>query len=564
MEKQKHESTFLKGVKRGVTNLVYFRLVFKFYEMVCPQTELTFLVKSGIRLAFHFSTLTNLLLIFINAHIARMILEIFCENDTIPVWVRSTFRSRFSFQLINILPQTQLRLWFRGYVWSPLTNWLINRVPGFQNSFPFRRKIEEEKDEQRHRQDENRNQEQEQVEEDNGGYEQAHQQREQQQELGENKGCDQALQHIEQQENSEDVQIQEENRNRNCKGVQKKVGRIGNKRKDRSNDTQDSEQEQYLETVEHQPVSAADYLEIVEVDIADSTLEVPDDEENKLQPITLIVRLKLTFIVLLKSIYTPIAEISFQLVHCIAINSTSHLYVYGDLKCYTWWQYVILIVVIPGLVLFPLSFGMVLDLIKTQQIKTTQFLLGAGIPYYGVFLYLKRLFGGMASFAYSSEDIQIVSTLLKDYDEVYRQHNQLISWPVVQLYRHLLIAAVKTFVIDPMYRSLAFLPIFCIFFVHDRSAKPFQNKSVNVLQTSSTVCLIMIIICNMIFSFSLYMTNIQSIPNMETVMIVLSYIESIVYFIFPLMLPISILWRKYVMKAKYRLEYRAIEWIFGE
>ena len=97
---------------------------------------------------------------------------------------------------------------------------------------------------------------------------------------------------------------------------------------------------------------------------------------------------------------------------------------------------------------------------KTEQIKTTQFLVGAGIPYYGVFLYLKKYFGETASLAYSDEDTQLINKLLKDYDEVYRQHNQLISWPVVQLYRNLLIAAVKTFVIDPMYRSLTFLPIF--------------------------------------------------------------------------------------------------------
>ena len=240
----------------------------------------------------------------------------------------------------------------------------------------------------------------------------------------------------------------------------------------------------------------------------------------------------------------------FQLIFCISINGVKHLYLYGDLVCFTWWQNLIMIVAIPGLILFPLTFGMSLHLIQPRQIASTKFLIAAGVPYYAIYLYLKKRFVGLPTPVYSVEDEIFVNEILRSYEEVFRKHNHLISWPVVQLYRNFVVAAVKTFIIDPMYRSLTFLPIFCLFFVHDRSAKPFLNKSVNVLQTSSTVCLTMIVICNMIFSFSLYMPKIDTIPHMDTVLTVLSYVESIVYFIFPLMLPISIVWRNYTMKEK--------------
>ena len=193
---------------------------------------------------------------------------------------------------------------------------------------------------------------------------------------------------------------------------------------------------------------------------------------------------------------------------------------------------------------------MCLNLIKTGQMKTTKSLIAAYIPYYSIYLYLKVHFIGLSSGCYSKKDAMFMENLLEDDRDVYRQHDKLLSWPVVQLYRNLLIATVKSFVINPMYRTLAFLPIFSTFLLHDRSAKPFQNKVVNILQTSSTTCLCVIVICNIIFSFSLFMSNIESILHMETVLAVLSYTESIVYFIFPLMLPVSILWRKYAKKDK--------------
>ena len=193
---------------------------------------------------------------------------------------------------------------------------------------------------------------------------------------------------------------------------------------------------------------------------------------------------------------------------------------------------------------------MSLSLIKMGQITTTEFLVGAAIPYYSIYLYLKVHFVGLSSGCYSKNDAIFIEKLLESDQEVYRRSDQLLSWPVVQLYRNLLIAAVKSFVINPMYRTLTFLPIFCIFLLHDRSAKPFHNKETNVLQTSSTTCLCIIVIINMFFSFSLFMSNIETIPDMGTVLAVLSYIESIMYFLFPLMLPLSILWRKYAKKNK--------------
>ena len=102
-------------------------------------------------------------------------------------------------------------------------------------------------------------------------------------------------------------------------------------------------------------------------EIVEETVSLENDGESKSNPvqefqITFTVRLQLAFIKLLKTIYTPITDISFKLIHCISINNTMHLYAAGDVLCYQWWQVVIMVVVVPGLVVFPFSYGLAMCL----------------------------------------------------------------------------------------------------------------------------------------------------------------------------------------------------------
>ena len=52
-----------------------------------------------------------------------------------------------------------------------------------------------------------------------------------------------------------------------------------------------------------------------------NAVEDTDNEEE--HPISFTVHLQLTFIKLLKTVYTPITDISFQLIYCISINSSN-------------------------------------------------------------------------------------------------------------------------------------------------------------------------------------------------------------------------------------------------
>ena len=135
---------------------------------------------------------------------------------------------------------------------------------------------------------------------------------------------------------------------------------------------------------------------------------------------------------------------------------------------------------------------------------------------------------------------------LESDDEVYRRKHQLLSWPVVQLYRRLVIAAIHTFFINPIFRTLMFLLLFFIFVLHDRSAKPFKNKDMNKLHSSCTICLTFIVICNLMFSFTLYVPEIYECDNIDTVLKVLAYVEYTAY----LYIPCLVIWLQFFGKVK--------------
>ena len=73
---------------------------------------------------------------------------------------------------------------------------------------------------------------------------------------------------------------------------------------------------------------------------------------------------KIGFLKLLKLNFTSIATILLQLVHCGKIQGRLHLFVFADHICYSWWQWLIMMLFLPMLAMFPLSFGIVTSVIS--------------------------------------------------------------------------------------------------------------------------------------------------------------------------------------------------------
>ena len=171
------------------------------------------------------------------------------------------------------------------------------------------------------------------------------------------------------------------------------------------------------------------------------------------------------------------------------------------------------------------------------------------VPYYSFFLYIRSL-------CYRStgevEDVEEESSgkiqnecplqrsLLEEEQDVFEIDNnstKVVTWQVIQFYRSFVMALIRTCIIDPIIRTLIYLPSLVVFLVYDRTLKPFRNPFMNILQTLSTVFLLFLVVCNTVASFSL-MVDLTAIRNVKTLLRTLKYIEFSLYLVLPLSLPL--------------------------
>ena len=248
---------------------------------------------------------------------------------------------------------------------------------------------------------------------------------------------------------------------------------------------------------------------------------------------------KIGFMKLIKLNFTSISLFAFHMVHCVAIDGNLHLYLYGDLRCYVWWQYIILFGVLPVIVLYPLAFGMSLDLLKESFISPAMFLFAQTMPFYTGVLVLQKKRGDLQKCSHSDEDKICIEEILKLEEEFYKEGDNTFQWSVVQLYRNLLIAVLNIFISDPIYRSISFIPMFLVFCIRDCKRSPFKHDYLNSLQVLSSACLLVITACNIPSSFSIA-TDLLAIPGMREVLTGLKYTELFVLALVPCSL---LLWK---------------------
>ena len=230
------------------------------------------------------------------------------------------------------------------------------------------------------------------------------------------------------------------------------------------------------------------------------------------------------------------------MIHCVRVGDNSHLYVYGDHICYTWWQYLIIVVLLPMIFLFPLTFGTSFDLLNDRVISTNTFLLSCAMPFATLWLCIKRRFGRLQRNAYyDREEESCVEEILNDEERLFRVETKGIRWSSVQLYRNLFIVLLDTFILNAIYKSIIFLLVFGGFYIHDRDQQPFKHPYLNILQRLTSACLFVVTVCSVPSSFS-SLGDVMAIPNIEILLLILRYVELLLYIIVPSSLIIWKVW----------------------
>ena len=260
--------------------------------------------------------------------------------------------------------------------------------------------------------------------------------------------------------------------------------------------------------------------------------------------------IKVGLVKLIKLNFTSTVNILLLLVHCEKIANQFHLYIYGDFICYSCWQILIIGIALPTVALFPTSLGISLDLLKKRQISVNLFLLSCGIPFVGLGLQLKKCFGTLRIKEFKEEEERCTQEILQLEEELYKSDNKGMRWPVIQLYRNLLVVVLDIFILHREYKILWYFALFMIFTLHDRYRMPFKHPHLNQLQVMTSVCFFFVTICSVPSAFSSY-GDIMAVAQMSVCLTILKYFEYFLYLLVPLSLH---MWKVWVQLKNKRRE----------
>ena len=129
-------------------------------------------------------------------------------------------------------------------------------------------------------------------------------------------------------------------------------------------------------------------------------------------------------------------------------------------------------------------------------------------------------------------------------EEVFSTEGSFIRWPILQLYRNFVVVILNTFILNPVYKIILFIPVFAVFLFHDCKHMPYKHLYLNILQCLSSGCLLIIAVCNIPTSMTL-LTNALSVPLMGSVVMAAQYAEMSTYVVVPMSLVVWKVWGKF-------------------
>lgn len=118
-----------------------------------------------------------------------------------------------------------------------------------------------------------------------------------------------------------------------------------------------------------------------------------------------------------------------------------------------------------------------------------------------------------------------------------------MGWQIIQSYRAFALITLNTFFINPIYRTLVYIPLLSFFLIHDFCRMPYKHQYLDILQILSSLCLIIVVTCNSLAATS-YMVPINRLKYIESLVQISSIIEDVSYAVVPLSLPTWMVWTR--------------------
>ena len=241
--------------------------------------------------------------------------------------------------------------------------------------------------------------------------------------------------------------------------------------------------------------------------------------------------------------YSTITISCFTLVFCVELGSLGKvLYIDGTIKCFSWWQYIVIAIICIWIALYPVSIYVSSSLLHNNQLTKEKYFPSILLPLptvlYWIFIKIRlrkdnadRVDGAPLD-QNTREMLNVMEGPFRKYRGTNKSNNYKLPWEAVLIARRLILIIIRTLINNVLSR-LYLMQVFMILFAfHHIYVQPYSTKALNNIETVSLLILTVISIINTVPAY-IYMNPLFVSSFVRQLLIAFRKVETALLLIFP-------------------------------
>ena len=203
--------------------------------------------------------------------------------------------------------------------------------------------------------------------------------------------------------------------------------------------------------------------------------------------------------------YETLADTTLKLMHCVPIGQDWRLFMEGNIQCWQWWQYLLIVFIVAFVIPLVLVLFWGSLILSKDKVSAKEFLISCAFPLpfllIWLFRYCKKRPNRNQPYPYgvdSSDDAEEIKKVLHDpFRPSSDGKHGTLYWESVLTGRRLILLTIHTFSTDPMIRFVC-LDFACfLILLHHLTARPFRDRKANIWESLSLISLVAICTVNL-------------------------------------------------------------------
>ena len=196
--------------------------------------------------------------------------------------------------------------------------------------------------------------------------------------------------------------------------------------------------------------------------------------------------------------YETLADTSLKLMHCVPIGEDWRLFMEGNIQCWQWWQYLLIVFIVVFVIPLVLVLFWGSLMLSKDKVSAKEFLISCAFPLPFLLIWLFRYCKKTPnrnqpypSGVNSRHDAEEIKKVLHDpFRPSSDGEHGTLYWESVLTGRRLILLTIHAFCTDPMIRFVCLEFACFLILLHHLTARPFRDRKANIWESLSLISLV--------------------------------------------------------------------------